>query len=69
MSTRPKTPRKWKTYDDEKKERIVMQIDNDLQSDKVTIKDAYKRVKNKSNPVRSLAAEVYYLLRVLPQSW
>ena len=44
MSTRPKPPRKWKTYDDEKKERIVMQIDNDLQSDKVTIKAAYKRV-------------------------
>ena len=44
MSTRQKTPRKWKTYDDEKKERIVIQIDNDLQSDKVTIKAACKRV-------------------------
>ena len=43
MSTRPKTPRKWKTYDDEKKERIVMQIDNDLQSDKVTTKAACKK--------------------------
>ena len=43
MSTRPKTPRKWKTYDDEKKERIVMQIDNDLQSDKVITKAEYKK--------------------------
>ena len=43
MSTPPETPRKRKTYDDDNRERIVMQIDNDLQSDKVTTKAEYKK--------------------------
>ena len=44
MSTPPKTPHKRKTYDDDDKERIVRQIDNDLQSDKGITVAAYKKV-------------------------
>ena len=44
MSNPPKISRNRKTYDDDNRKCIVMQIDNDLQSDKVTIKAAYKRV-------------------------